>query len=165
MSKNRVTAVLLGMALLLAGCSFLDNALLPSMSGSSGGTHTSTKPAAAAAAAKPATPAPAPGTGVASGRPLVVIRFNQPNPDYEQPLSQVVSEALARRPNAMFDLVAVSPQTSDTAKAALSSTTAHSDADQVMHSLLNMGLTADRIAMSSTTSATAQSIEVHLYVH
>lgn len=114
--------------------------------------------------APPPAPAMAPGSGIASGRPLVVIRFDQANPDYQQALYQAVSQALARRPNAAFDLVAVAPQTGGSAQIALNSNIAQRDADQVMRSLLSMGLTADRISMSAATSPTAQVVEVQLYI-
>jgi hypothetical protein len=109
-------------------------------------------------------PAMAPGAGMATGRPLVVIRFDRPNPDYQQALYQAVSQVLARRPNAAFDLVAVAPQTGGAAQVALNSNVAQRDADQVMRSLMSMGLTPDRISMSAATSPTAQVNEVHLYI-
>ena len=40
-------------------------------------------------------------------RPLVTIRFDRPNPAYEQPLYTAVSRALERRPSATFELVGV----------------------------------------------------------
>lgn len=119
---------------------------------------------ASRAYAPPMAPAMAPGSGIASGRPLVVIRFDKPNPDYQQALYQAVSQALARRPNAAFDLVAVAPQSGGQAQVALNSNMAQRDADQVMRSLLSMGLTADRISMSAATSPSAQVNEVHLYI-
>jgi hypothetical protein len=114
--------------------------------------------------APPPVPAMAPGSGIASGRPLVVIRFDRPNPDYQQALYQAVSQVLARRPNTAFDLVAVAPQTGGSAQVALNSNVAQRDADQVMRSLLSMGLTPDRVSMSAATSPTAQVNEVHLYI-
>ena len=114
--------------------------------------------------APPPVPAMAPGAGIATGRPLVVIRFDRPNPDYQQALYQAVSQVLARRPNAAFDLVAVTPQAGGSAQVALNSNTAQRDADQVMRSLLSMGLTPDRVSMSAATSPTAQVNEVHLYI-
>jgi hypothetical protein len=114
--------------------------------------------------APPPAPSMAPGAGIASGRPLVVIRFDTANPDYQQALYQAVSQALVRRPNAAFDLVAVAPQTGGSAQIALNSNIAQRDADQVMRSLLSMGLTADRISMSAATSPTAQVVEVQLYI-
>jgi len=67
-------------------------------------------------------------------------------------LYQAVSQTLARRPNAAFDLVAVAPQSGGSAQIALNSNIAQRDADQVMRSLLSMGLTADRISMSAASS-------------
>lgn len=114
--------------------------------------------------APPIQPAYAPGAGIASGRPLVVIRFDKPNVDYQQALYQAVSQALARRPNAAFDLVAVAPNQGGTAQTALNSNMVRRDADQVLRSLISMGLSPDRVSMSSATSAAAQVNEVHLYV-
>ena len=51
-------------------------------------------------------------------RPLVVIRFDRRNVKY-QVLYDAVSRALERRPNARFELVAVSPRAGSTATAAL----------------------------------------------
>jgi len=108
--------------------------------------------------------AAAPGAGIATGRPLVVIRFDRPDVQYQQPLYQAVSQALARRPNAGFDLVAVAPSSGGTAQVALNSNMAQRDADQVLRSLISMGLSPDRVSMSSATSPNAQVNEVHLYV-
>ena len=114
--------------------------------------------------ALPMTPAYAPGSGIASGRPLVVIRFDKPNVDYQQALYQAVSQALARRPNAAFDLVAVAPNSGGAAQTALNSNMVRRDADQVLRSLISMGLSPDRVSLSSATSPAAQVNEVHLYV-
>ena len=119
---------------------------------------------ASRAYAPPMIPASAPGAGVATGRPLVVIRFDRPDVQYQQPLYQAVSQALARRPNAAFDLVAVAPSGGGTAQVALNSNMAQRDADQVLRSLISMGLSPDRVSMSSATSPNAQVNEVHLYV-
>ncbi len=48
----------------------------------------------------------------ADKRPLVVIRFDKPDVAYEPALYQALSRALERRPDATFDLVAVSTQRS-----------------------------------------------------
>src|SRR4029077_18681812 len=44
-----------------------------------------------------------------SGTPLVVIRFDHPNVDYQQILYAALSQALQSRPGAGFSVVAVSP--------------------------------------------------------
>lgn len=100
-----------------------------------------------------------------SGRqPLVVIRFDRPNVSYEQALYTAVSRALERRPEAAFDLVAVSPNAGSAAQAALNTDASKRNAENVMRSLTNMGLPADRVSLSSTTSRTVQSNEVQLFV-
>lgn len=119
---------------------------------------------ASRAYAPPMAVASAPGAGIATGRPLVVIRFDRPDVQYQQPLYQAVSQALARRPNAGFDLVAVAPSNGGTAEVALNSNMAQRDADQVLRSLISMGLSPDRVSMSSATSPNALVNEVHLYV-
>lgn len=94
-------------------------------------------------------------------RPLVVIRFDRQDVAFEPALYQAVSRALERRPNAIFDLVAVSPGTGEQN---LSSGTARRNAEQVLQSLAGMGLPSDRVMLSAMASATAQSAEVHIYV-
>lgn len=97
-------------------------------------------------------------------RPLVVIRFDRANPAYEQALYTAVSRAMQRRPNATFDLVAVSPSHGTQAQVALASVNAKRQAETVLRSLTEMGLPPDRVTMSSQQSASAQSNEVQLYV-
>lgn len=101
---------------------------------------------------------------VAATRPLVVIRFDRPNVQYEQALYTAVSRALERRPDARFDLIAVSPNTGSPADIALLRSDSRRKADNVMRTLSGMGLPSDRMALSSTTSANARASEVHIYV-
>ena len=105
-----------------------------------------------------------PATAAAGRRPLVVIRFDRANPSYEQALYTAVSRALERSPTANFDLVAVAPTRGGQSQAALAATSARRQAEGVMRSLGNMGLPAQRMTLSSTTSSQAQANEVHLYV-
>ncbi len=100
---------------------------------------------------------------MADRRPLVVIRFDRANVAYEQPLYQAVKAALDRNPAARFDLVAVSPAQAAPGQSALGSNAARRNAEAVMRSLNGMGLPADRVELSATTSAQAHGNEVHLY--
>ncbi|EDP67038.1 hypothetical protein BAL199_18293 [alpha proteobacterium BAL199] len=113
--------------------------------------------AAPAAAPRAATP-------IAGSRPLVVIRFDRPNVQYEQPLYSAVSRALERRPDAFFDVVAVSPQASNTGRAALDTNAARRNAQGVLRALTDMGLPTSRVALSATTAADAQTNEVRIFV-
>jgi hypothetical protein len=105
------------------------------------------------------------GSGVPSvGRLLVLIRYNQPNVEYEQQLSQAVGAAIERRPNAEFSVVAVSPASGDAAANAEQQRAAKSSADEVKRSLVQLGLAPSRIAVASTQSQAAQTPEVHVYI-
>ncbi len=90
-------------------------------------------------------------------RPLVVIKFDKADVAYESQLYQALSRALERRPDAVFDLVAVSPQadTTDAAK---------QRAANVLKSMTGMGLPANRVTESAISSTTAPTPEVHVYV-
>ncbi len=112
----------------------------------------------AAAAGSPA-PQPQP---IGNRRPLVVIKFDRPNVEYEQQLYAAVSQALDRKPDAMFDLVAVSPAKPGPGPS--SGAAARRNAEHVMRSLTNMGLPPARVTLSATNSAQIQINEVHLYV-
>ncbi len=105
-----------------------------------------------------------PAQAAAGRRPLVVIRFDRANPAYEQALYTAVSRALERSPSASFDLVAVAPTRGGQSQAALAATSARRQAETVMRSLADMGLPAQRMTLSSTTSGQTQANEVHVYV-
>ena len=103
-------------------------------------------------------------TDLAARRPLVVIRFDRADVEYQQALYSAVNRALERRPQAVFDLVAVAPSRGSAAQAAASTTVARRNAENVLRSLSNMGLPASRVSMSAMSSSDAQTSEVHLYV-
>jgi hypothetical protein len=120
----------------------------------------------ASAAPLPSSPiAASAGSAMAEGRrPLVVIRFDRARVDYQQALYTAVSRALERRPDASFDLVAVSPARGNAAQVTLNSSNAKRNAESVLRSLTEMGLPGTRVQLSSTTSGQAQNTEVHVYV-
>ncbi len=113
-----------------------------------------------------ATPVPPPQmAGIPGGpRPLVKIRFDRADVSYEQPMYLAVNEALSRYPNARFELVAVHPNNGNAAAVAIESTRARRNAERVLRSLTEMGLTMDRVDLSYSPSVEATSNEVHLYV-
>ncbi len=98
------------------------------------------------------------------GRPLVVIRFNHGDPQYRQAVFRAVSEALDRRPDAMFDLLAVSPAAGDPANRALSANDARANAEDVRRTLIAMGLPAERVTVDAAASSEVEGNEVHLFV-
>lgn len=115
-------------------------------------------------------PAPAPlrqarpTAGSAPRRPLVVIRFDRPQVEFEQALYTAVSRALERRPAASFDLVAVAPSRGSPAQVTVATNTSKRNAESVLRSLSEMGMPLDRVRLSAVTSGEASSNEVHIYV-
>ena len=101
---------------------------------------------------------------VADRRPLVVIRFDRPNVAYQQPLYAAVNQALQRRPQAGFDLVAVAMGRGSPGQVTVASNKAKRNAETVLRSLSEMGLPLQRVRLSAITNAQVQSNEVRLYV-
>ena len=63
-----------------------------------------------------------------------------------------------------FDLVAVTPTTGNAAQVAIESTKARRNAEQVLRTLVQMGLQQDRVDLAYSESAQASTNEVHLFV-
>jgi len=99
-----------------------------------------------------------------AGRLLVLIRFNQPNVEYSQQLSQAVSAALERQPGAEFSIIAVSPASGDPGDLASQLDSAKRHADEVKRSLVQLGLPPSRLTIASSQLQSASSPEVHVYV-
>jgi hypothetical protein len=107
---------------------------------------------------RPAFPAASP--AVAGNRPaLVTIRFDRPDVAYEEQLFGAVNEALERRPDVAFDVVAVSPPGAP----ASSASTSKRNIESVVQSLTSMGLPPDRLRLSARTLADASGNEVRIY--
>lgn len=104
-------------------------------------------------------------SGVASaGRLLVLIRFNQPNVEYAQQLSQAVSTALERQPGAEFSIIAISPASGDPSELASHLDAAKRHAEEVKRSLIQLGLPPSRLTVSSSQLQSATTPEVHVYI-
>jgi len=109
---------------------------------------------------------PAPQASLGDGRrPLVVIRFDRPDVQYEQALYNAVSRTLERRPSAIFEVVAVAPSSGGAGRVALATNQARRNAEAVQRSLQRMGLPQSRVTMTSRTSDAAQTNEVHLFLN
>jgi len=106
----------------------------------------------------------APRAAITTDAPLVTIRFDKPNVNYEGALYAAVKGALDRRPSASFDVVAVSPTSSTPGGQALSATAVRRNAEAVVRSLTNMGLPASRIRVSQNTSPAVTNGEVQVFV-
>jgi len=106
-----------------------------------------------------------PGVQAASaGAPLVVVRFDRPNVDYQQILYAALNQALQNRPGANFQVVAVSPTRGSAASVQIAQTTARRHAQDVMRSMTDMGVPATRLNVASTTDPSATTSEVRVFV-
>lgn len=114
--------------------------------------------------APPLAPPPVMGALPGGPRPLVKIRFDRTDVEFEQPVYLAVNEALTRYPSARFELIAVHPSMGNTAEVAIESTRARRNAEKVLRSLTEMGLPMDRVDLSYSPSPEATTNEVHLYV-
>jgi hypothetical protein len=99
-----------------------------------------------------------------SGTPLVVIRFDRPNVDYQQILYAALSQALQSRPGAGFSVVAVSPTRGTVEAVQLAQTSAKRHAQEVMRSITDMGVPASRLQVASSTDPAATASEVRVFV-
>lgn len=99
-----------------------------------------------------------------TSKPLVVIRFDRNDVDFEQAVYMATSEALQRFPNIGFEVVAVAPNGSNPAQTALAGTDAQNNAQNVARSMAQMGIPGSRIKLSSSNSPMARSPEVHIFL-
>lgn len=97
-------------------------------------------------------------------RPLVIIRFDRPNVNYEQALYAAVGQALDKYPSVGFDLVAVSSSRGNPAEMALATTEARKNGEAVLRSLTQMGLPVERVNLGAASSPDVRSSEVHLFI-
>jgi hypothetical protein len=98
------------------------------------------------------------------GSPLVVIKFDRPNVDYQQILYAALNQALQNRPGAGFQVVAVAPTRGTAASVQMAQTTARRHAQDVVRSMTDMGVPATRLNVASTTDPGANASEVRVFV-
>jgi len=99
-----------------------------------------------------------------AGTPLVVVKFDRPNVDYQQILYAALNQALQNRPGANFQVVAVSPTRGTAASVQMAQSTARRHAQDVMRTMTDMGVPATRLNVASTTDPNATSSEVRVFV-
>ncbi len=92
-------------------------------------------------------------------QPILVIDFDTANTAYESSLYAAVSDVVARRPSAGFEVVGVTPG----AKPGASTTTSRRNAKRVVRSLVNMGVPEARLRESTQTNQASTSDQVLVY--
>ena len=97
-------------------------------------------------------------------RPLAKIRFDKANVNYEQPVYMAMNDAMAKYPNARYEIVAVHPSIGNAAQVAIESTKSRRNAETVLRTMTAMGVPMDKVDISTSPSADANSSEVHIYI-
>ena len=95
-----------------------------------------------------------------NSKPLFVAKFNKSNVNYHDGLRRAVSNAVARKPSVRFDVVAISP----TSGSQLAKNNVQKNATEIFQEMINLGVGADKISLSSKSSSDATSSEVRIYV-
>ena len=165
MGHIKSLAIVIGTGWTIGACSFSTDALWPSLYGD----ELSAKSNKMDETTLQTEAAPALGTtnfvpSRVSRRPLVVIRFDQPQVEYAEALYFAVNRALERLPSATFDLVAVAPNKGDATEMTVAVSTSKRNAESVLRSLSDMGLPFDRVRLSAMISGRVSANEVHIYV-
>ena len=95
------------------------------------------------------------GATLRGGAPVVVVRFDQANLNFEPALQAAVRDALAANPNAAFDVVAVASDPGNTSRA-------RQRAESVYRAMTRAGVNPDRVDLSATTGAVSHD-EVQIF--
>lgn len=106
-----------------------------------------------ASAARQGTTAAAP--ALAGGKPLFAVKFTSDNVKYKEGLKQAVGNAVAKKPNVVFDVVAVNT---------LKGNSAQGYASKVFQDIIEMGVSADRVNIAAKTDAASSSPSVMVFV-
>lgn len=116
------------------------------------------------AGGQPAAVAAAPIAAAPGSAALITIRFDRADVAYENALYEALSAALARRPDARFELVAVAPAADSAQASADNAEAAGANAERVVRSMMAMNLPPDRLDLSFTTSSGVSVSEVRVFV-
>ncbi len=90
-----------------------------------------------------------------TGKPLFAVKFSSSNVKYKDSLKQAVANAIAKKPNVIFDVIAVN---------SLQTKNAHDYASKIFQDIIEMGVSADRVNISAKTDAKISVPSVMVYV-
>ena len=89
-----------------------------------------------------------------NAKPLFAVNFSSKDVDYKEGLRQAVLSAKAKKANVVFDIVAVNPSTGS----------AQTYAAKIFQDIVGMGVSADKINISSRTDAKITTPSVMVFV-
>jgi hypothetical protein len=167
---KRFVALVLAVPI-LGGCAIYDQAILPALTGEfHGGNHqysgTDDQVAVGMEQLTPRASAILPAGEVleTEAGPLAIVRFETPDPAFEEALQGQIARALAARPDASFSLVAVSPADKLGGLTPLNETTTQRNMERVLAALTKAGVPEDRVIFAATSDDTAAVDEVRVYL-
>jgi hypothetical protein len=141
----RSLSLLLAATLLMGGCTLIDQRTFNPRAGLG--------------------PVPPPSTAPAPAPALITINFEKPNPVYEAQLREAVDQALARKPNVIFDVVTVVPETGTPEQQVEAAVSIRADARDVARIITDQGASPDQVHMLARAEAKAIGRQVQVYVH
>jgi hypothetical protein len=130
---------------LLAGCKLIDQRTFNPHAG-----EPATGPAPVAAAVTP---------------PLMTIDFSTPNPIYDTQLRAAVQQALARKPDVVFDVTTVVPATGTPAQQVAAAEAISADARQVARTISSDGVDDGNVHLSARSEPDVKVRQIRVYVH
>ena len=75
-------------------------------------------------------------------------------------MKRAVSSAVAKKPSVMFEVVAINPISSNH----LTKSASNNYASEIFKEIVDMGVSADRISLTSRSSGDATASEVQIYI-
>ena len=91
----------------------------------------------------------------ASGKPLFAVKFSSKDVNYKDGLKQAVGNAVAKKQNVVFDVVAINP---------VKGSSAQGYASDIFQEIINMGVSADKVHISAKTDAKTSTPAVMIFV-
>jgi hypothetical protein len=100
-----------------------------------------------------------------ASKPLVVIRFNQPRVYYDKQLYSAISQAVAAKPDVMFEVVSNAPLTGNGSTDEQWIKTASRNTQAVVASMQTIGIPMQRMRVTGKAMPGLRYDETHIYAY
>ncbi len=94
----------------------------------------------------------------------MVIRFKTNDVEYQKTLTQLVNQSLKIKPKTFFDIVSVIPNGGSSSENKTAQASANLHSQQVIKQIKYLGVSEDRIRLTSQSSKDILSDEIHIFV-
>ncbi len=155
-------------AAVLSGCEFTSEPLLSFLrqdeAAEAMAAEDGAAPEALAAVAPAAGDAARPPERGMAARPLIVIRFDNPDTEFDDALGGAVEAALITYPLSIFEVQALAPDAMPLDAKAAAMRDARDSAERVMRSLAAHGVPASQVQLSARTDAGVSTPQVSVFI-